>query len=105
MAKFVSILVKEEIMKSYLRTKNLVLSDITDVNISSRVYLNNMYPPTSQRLMAYCRKLKKSGLIKRFTINHSNGSAKLCKLDDSLVDVSNFEELMRTFSLPAGTDA
>lgn len=102
--KFVSILVKDEIMRSYMRSKNLVLSQIIDTNVTSRVYLNNKFPPESQRLMMYCRKLKKIGLIKKFSINHIDGSIKLGKLDDSTIDCKNFDELRTIFRLPADAD-
>lgn len=47
LVKFVSIMVKDDIMRSYLRNRNLILSQISDLDISSRVYLNNNYPQES----------------------------------------------------------
>lgn len=104
LVKFVSILVKEEIMKSYLRAKNLILSQITDINISSRVYLNNNYPPASQKIMAYCRKLKKSGLIKKSFMNHNDGTVTLTNMDNSSAVLSSFEDLVDAYPISTTTD-
>lgn len=101
--KFVSIMLKDEIMRSYMKEKSLNLSQITDLEITSRVFLNHNYPQESQRIMVYCRKLKKSGLIKKFIINHNDGSAKIIQLNESEVNVPQIDDLVKLFPLVTDT--
>ncbi|KAL5275490.1 hypothetical protein ACFFRR_001388 [Megaselia abdita] len=56
--KFGNLFTKEDIMKAYLRSKDLKLSHILDTNVESRVYLNNHFPHHIIRIILYCRRLK-----------------------------------------------
>lgn len=100
LVKFVSILVKDAIMTCYFKTKNLILSQITDLNIGSRIYLNNNYPKSSQRAMVYCRKLKKADLVKRYSINHIDGSISIVNMDDSQIRFITIDELVEAVPVP-----
>ncbi|KAL5282182.1 hypothetical protein ACFFRR_005417 [Megaselia abdita] len=99
LVKFCNLFIKDDIMKSYLKAKNLKLHQIVDTDVESRVYLNNNFPPDNQRNILYCRLLKKLNLIKDFSVNFKNGFSTITNLDKTTTTYNNFKDLSSDFKI------
>lgn len=103
--KFANVFVKEDIMSTYLRHKDLKLSQILDTDVESRVYLNHSYPPLIQRNLLYCRRLKKLDVIEGFMVNFANGHTTVTNKDKSTKICLDHKELSSIYPLRNGSHA
>lgn len=72
LVKFNSVLIRDDVMRAYFKTKSLKLSDVMETEISSRVYLNDHLPPATSKLNGICRRLYKEKKILKFVLIHSD---------------------------------
>lgn len=90
--KFNSVYARDCIMANYHRKGALLLSDVLDVNVRSRVYLNDHLNRAASKLMYICRRLKKFSKIKKFKLINAdrpraqvemlNGAVKVVDIND-----------------------
>lgn len=89
--------VKDNIMQNYFKLKNLKLSDFVDIDINSRVYLNNNLTPLESKLSFYCRGLVRSKQIKKFRLLHTDIPKVKLELHDGSTKTMSHSECMQLF--------
>lgn len=97
--KFANIFTRDDIMNSYFKNKDLKLNQVIDTNIETRVFLNNNYPPTIQKMMLFGRKLQKLNLIKNFTMDFKTGAINITTLANLIEKFSNFPEMSSKYTI------
>lgn len=96
--KFNNIFIKDQLLKKYFADKKLEICNIPSLNsnINSRVYLEQLLPPSIERVTLYCRKLKKNGVISKYHVDFRTGISKVT-LEDGSSDSYDFKKLTGKF--------
>lgn len=64
---------RDEIMKNYRADFNLKASDVLDLGIHSRIYLNDNYTKLEGKIRYVCRSLQRGKIIQRFRVSYGGG--------------------------------
>lgn len=71
LVKFTSYAVREAVMQNYIGKRNLLLSQIMpELNIATRVYINDHLTPAGSALLKRCSSLKRKNVIKQYFSRH-----------------------------------
>lgn len=95
LVKFNSVLLRDDVMKAYFKTKSLKLCDFMETEISSRVYLNDHLPPATSKLNGVCRRLYKEKKILKFVLIHSDIPKARLFLADGTEVVYDFDKCFK----------
>lgn len=93
LVRFGNVFARNDLMELYLKSKNLMLSQILETNIESRVYLNNNFPPSVHKSIMHCRKLKSMKRIVNFKVDYLSGLITLTLENDVVEKYSDFKLL------------
>lgn len=71
LVKFASLRVRETVMQSYIAKRNLLFSHVLpELNIATRVYINDHLTPASSALLKRCALLKRKNVIMQYFSRH-----------------------------------
>lgn len=73
--KFNSVIIRDDVMKEYFKTRSLKVGDLIEgdgSDLVNRVYLNDHFSPAASQLNALCRKLLRLQLVRKFKIINSD---------------------------------
>lgn len=90
--KFNSVYVRDCLMAKYHRRGPLFLCDIFDVNVRSRIYLNDHLNRAASKLMFICRRLKKSNKVRKFKLINADRPKAEVEMIDGAIKILNLNE-------------
>lgn len=68
LVKFNSVHTRDLIMANYFRARNIMLKDVMDTDIQSRIYLKDHLTPCAAYLVNICRKLRDRKNIQKYVL-------------------------------------
>lgn len=89
---------RDTIMKNYRKDYSLKLSDVTAININSRIFLNDNYTPLENHIRYLCRDLQRRKEIRKFKVFYRGGLAV------KVFDLNNVEKDLKLDKLLAYSD-
>lgn len=90
--KFNSVYVRDCIMAKYHRRGPILLCDIIDVNVRSKIYLNDHLNRAASKLTFICRRLKKCNRVRKFKLINADRPKAEMEMIDGTIKVLNLNE-------------
>lgn len=102
--RFSTKVIAEEILHSYFESKPLVLSDVTEETVHSRIYINENLTQQNLRLYYECLRLKRSKQISK--VMSRRGTVYISEAKDSKpIKIESLEYLRTKYPLPTTSAA
>lgn len=99
LVKFSSVDVRDEVMAKYWNVKDLVLSNVCETDIRSRIYLNEHLPSKLSAMRGFCSKIKKRGVIFKFKVQVRSGTILVFEQNGSTpLEMSSISQLKEKFA-------
>lgn len=105
LVKLNSVSARDEIMRSYFKTRTLRVCDVLDGpggDITSRVYLNDHYTPSAGYLNSLCKKLRRLNIIMKFKILNGDKTRAKLIFPDGKETVRDINECALLLNEPHG---
>lgn len=102
LVKLNSVSMRDQIMKEYFKTRNLMVKDIIGGEIVSRVYLNDHYSPAASNLNNLCRKMLRQKCISKYKIINADRLKARLTLPDGKEVSYNMAECAELFNGNSG---